>query len=64
MRTTLSNANPHPVTVRIVLGMPSDLRVRGLRGLQVKDGWTIAEVTIPANGLREVTWDVRPAGTV
>jgi hypothetical protein len=64
MRTTLSNANPNPVTVRIYLGHPSDLRFRGLHGTRLKDGQTIVEVTVPANGQREVTWEVRPAGAI
>ena len=62
MRTTLSNANPHPVTARIYLGRPSELRFRGLRGSRLKDGQTIVEVTVPANRRREVTWEVRPVG--
>ncbi len=64
MRTTLSNANPDPVTVRIYLGRPSELRFRGLPEMRLKDGQTIVEVTVPANGSREVTWEVRPAGAV
>ena len=64
VRTTLSNANPHPVTVRIYLGQPSDLRFRGLRGTRLKDGQTIVEVTVPGNGRREVAWEVQPAGAI
>ena len=62
MRVTLTNANPRPVTVRLYLGRPSDWRIQGLRGTRLKDGQTTVEVTVPANGRREVTWDVRPAG--
>jgi hypothetical protein len=36
--------------------------LRGLRGTRLKDGQTIVEVTVPGNGNREVTWDVRRAG--
>jgi hypothetical protein len=64
VRTTLTNANPDPVTVRLGLGAPGDWQVRGLRGTRLKDGETIVEVTVPGNGRREVTWDVRPAGAV
>jgi len=64
MRTTLTNANANPVTVRVVLGTPSDWQFRGLRGTRLKDGETIVEVTVPANGRREVSWEVRPAGAV
>ena len=58
----LTNANPNPVTVRLVLGPPSEWQTRGLRGTRVKDGETIVEVTVPGNGRREVNWEVHPAG--
>ena len=60
----ITNANPAPVTLRLVLGAPGEWRFRGLRGTRVKDGEVTVEVTVPGNGRREVTWDVRPAGTV
>jgi hypothetical protein len=62
LRTVLTNANPNPVTVRVVLGRPSEWQFRGLRGTRLKDGETIVEVVVPGNGRREVAWDVRPAG--
>ncbi len=58
MRTTVTNANPRAVTVRIYLGRPADWRVRGLRGTRLKDGQAIVEVTVPGNGRREVSWEV------
>jgi len=61
MRTTVSNANPLPVTLRVALGSPVDLQFRGLKRTRVKDGVTIAEVTIPGNSRRVVAWDVRRA---
>jgi len=64
MRAVLSNANPNPATLRLVLGTPAEWQFRGLRGTRVKDGETIVEVTVPGNGRREVTWEVRPAGAV
>src|SRR5688572_7448003 len=64
MRATVTNANSRPVTVRLVLGAPAEWQFRGLRGTRLKDGETIVEVTIPGNGRREVTWDLRPAGAI
>lgn len=61
MRTTVSNANPQPVMLRVALGSPVDLQFRGLKRTRVKDGVTIAEVTIPGNSRRVVAWDVRRA---
>jgi hypothetical protein len=48
--------------LRLVLGAPAEWQVRGLRGTRVKDGETVVEVTVPGNGRREVSWEVRPAG--
>ena len=64
MRVTLSNANPTPARVRIVLGASGQWQLRGLAGTRVKDGEVIVEVTVPGNGRRVVSWDVRPAGAV
>ncbi len=64
MRVTLSNANRTPATVRLVLGASGDWQLRGLQGTRVKDGEVIAEVTVPGNGRRQVTWEARPAGAV
>jgi len=55
----LTNANPRPITFRLTLGYPGQHRFRGLPGIRLKDGATIVEVTVPANGRREVRWDVR-----
>ena len=32
---------------------------RGVRGTRLKDGETVVEVTVPGNGRREMTWEVR-----
>jgi hypothetical protein len=64
MRGTLTNANRAPVTLRVVLGASGQWQLRGLRGTRIKDGEVILEVTIPANGRRELTWEVRPAGAI
>jgi hypothetical protein len=63
MGLTLTNANPNPAKVRVVVGNPGEWQLRGLSGTRVKDGAVIVEVTVPGNGRREVTWDLRPAGT-
>jgi hypothetical protein len=60
MKVTLTNANPVPVTVRVVLGQSGDWQLRGLAGTRVKDGQVIAEVSVPANGRRELKWEARP----
>lgn len=61
VRAVLTNANPAPVTLRLRLGPPGGWAFRGLRGTRLKDGETIAEVTIAANGRRELKWEVRSA---
>ncbi len=62
MRTTLTNANPADVTMRMLIGSPAQWDQRGLR-TELKDGQRIVEVTVPANGERVVEWQVRPALT-
>lgn len=64
MRMVLTNANRTPVTLRLVLGYPGQWQLRGIRGSRVKDGEVIVETTIPANGGREITWQVRPERAV
>ncbi|HEY6813923.1 MAG TPA: hypothetical protein VI168_00155 [Croceibacterium sp.] len=59
VRTVLTNANARPVTVRVVLGQPSERQFRRVRGTRIKDGKTIVEVVVPANGRREVAWESR-----
>jgi hypothetical protein len=61
LRTMLTNANPNPVTVRVVLGPPSEWRFRGVKGARLKDGEMVVELAVPGNGQREVRWDLRPA---
>lgn len=64
IRLTLSNANPGPAKVRIVLGYPQQWQFRGLRRTTVKDGRTIVEVTVPGNASREVSWQARRAAAI
>jgi hypothetical protein len=60
VRAVLSNANPGPISFRIMLGWPSDFEFRGLPHIRLKDGEMIAEVSVPGIGRREVTWQVKP----
>ncbi|OYW44425.1 MAG: hypothetical protein B7Z08_11120 [Sphingomonadales bacterium 32-68-7] len=62
MHTVLTNANPHAVTVRIGFGYSGSWQLRGLRGTRIKDGEVIYEVTVPANGRRELRWESRQSG--
>jgi len=55
---TFTNANPAPVVLRLDLGSPLQSQLRGIRTV-LKDGQRIAEITVPANGSREVAWQVR-----
>jgi hypothetical protein len=59
MRATLTNANRAEVKVRLSLGGASGHEIGGLRGVRVKDGERIVDITVPANGRREVRWTVR-----
>jgi len=63
MKATLTNANPHAVILRLRLGSPLQWHVRGLKPTWVKDGETVYEVTLPANGKREIVWDVSQANS-
>jgi hypothetical protein len=63
MKTTLGNANPHSVTLRLKLGSPLQWQVRGLKATRVKDGETVYEVSVPANGKREIAWEIRRANS-
>jgi hypothetical protein len=56
MKLALTNANPAPATVRLMLGGAGDGRIEGLKGVRVKDGAQILELTVPANGTRELRW--------
>ncbi|MEO0462164.1 MAG: hypothetical protein AAF127_03480 [Pseudomonadota bacterium] len=62
MIARLTNANPHPVQVRVKLGWSSDFDARfsGSK-VEVKNGFKTAEVTIPANATREFKWKLRSA---
>ena len=63
LKAALTNANPHPVTLRLKLGSPLQWHVRGLAATRVKDGETVYELVVPANGRREVAWSVHSANS-
>lgn len=56
MRVSLTNANPSPAAVRVVLGGAGEGRIEGLKGVRVKDGQQVIEVRVPANGTRDIDW--------
>lgn len=62
MRAVLSNANPHPVTMRLRVGYAgqSEIRFPGHK-VMVKNGYQTAELTLPANSERSIDWQLRPA---
>jgi hypothetical protein len=56
MRVVLTNANAALARLRLTVGSSGEAKVRGLAGLRVKDGQQIVEVTVPAQGSRELRW--------
>ena len=60
MRSVLTNANPHPVTMRLQLGWAGDFDIRfpGTK-VVVKNGYQTVEVTIPANSEKTFDWRLR-----
>ena len=59
MRATLTNANRAEAKIRLSFGGPGPHEIGELKGVRVKDGERIVELTLPANGRREVRWTVR-----
>lgn len=62
MRASLTNANPHPVTMRLQLGWAGrwDIRFPGQK-VVVKNGWQTVELTLPANSEKRFDWKLRDA---
>lgn len=60
MRAALTNANPHPVTLRLQASRAGayDVRFKGRKAV-IKNGWQTVELTIPANTTREYDWSLR-----
>ncbi|QDH34601.1 hypothetical protein [Porphyrobacter sp. YT40] len=62
MRAVLTNANPHPVRVRLQLGWAGEYDIRFPRQkVDVKNGWQTVEVTVPANTTSSFDWKARDA---
>lgn len=62
MRAELTNANPHPVTVRLQLGWAGQYDILfPRRKVEVKNGYQTVEVTLPANAARSFDWKLRNA---
>lgn len=62
MRAVVTNANPHPVTVRLLLGWGGDYAIRfpGRKPV-LKNGWQTVEVVVPANSTGTFDWKAREA---
>jgi len=62
MRARLTNANPHPITVRLQLGWAGEYDIRFPRKeVVIKNGYQTVEVTVPANQTRTFDWKLRDA---
>ena len=62
MRVELTNANPHPVKMRLQLGWAGDWNIRFPRHrVELKNGWQVVELEIPANSSSEYRWRIRSA---
>ncbi|MHA7818646.1 MAG: DUF4139 domain-containing protein [Erythrobacter sp.] len=60
MRVELTNANPHPVRLRLQLGWAGDWDVRFPRHrVELKNGEKVVEIEISANASREFRWRLR-----
>jgi len=60
MRAELTNANPHPITMRLQLAWAGDFEARFPRErVEIKNGMRIVEVNVPANATREFRWRLR-----
>lgn len=63
MRAEISNANAHPIRVRVVLGWSGDWEAKWpRRKTEVKDGNVVVEVTVPANATEKFDFQLRPVG--
>jgi hypothetical protein len=62
MRADITNANPHPITLRLNLGWAGEFDIRFPReSVVVKNGYQTVEVTVPANSTRNFDWKLRDA---
>lgn len=61
MQSTVTNANPAPIKIRLEMGGTAEWEVRKERNHKTKDGQHVLEMTIPANSSRVLKWQLRPA---
>ena len=62
MRARITNANPHPITLRLQVGYAGeyDIRFPG-RKVAMKNGYQTVELTVPANQTQVFDWKHRKA---
>jgi hypothetical protein len=62
MRAVLTNANPHPITLRMKIGEGGEYEIRFPgRKVELKNGWQTVELTVPANTAKPFDWTMREA---
>lgn len=63
MRAGISNANAHPIRVRVVLGWSGEWEAKWpRRKTEVKDGKLVVEVSVPANSTEKFDFQMRSTG--
>ena len=63
MRAEISNANAHPIRVRVVLGWSGEWEAKWpRRKTEVKDGNLLVEVSVPANSTEKFDFQMRSTG--
>ncbi len=60
MQAVITNANNHPVRIRLRAGWAVDWEIRKARGHKLKDGYHVLEASVPAGSTRKLTWEARP----
>jgi hypothetical protein len=62
MQAHITNANPHPVKLRLQVGYAGEYEIRFPRHkVEVKNGYQTVELTVPANGTKVFDWKLREA---
>ncbi len=62
MQAQITNANPHPVKLRLQVGYAGEFDIRFPRHkVEVKNGYQTVELTVPANTRRVFEWKAREA---
>jgi hypothetical protein len=58
LRARLTNAGDERIAVQLELGPANGWSVTGLKKVGLKNGQRVIELTLPAHGMRELTWTV------